>query len=108
MNNIKGIVEISGFGKETEYEKACQQMLQQGWEWLQKHPKAKLKAHTYEGIYGFFECDSKDAKALSEAVTKNIDGGCTGAMHQAVMQHLFYIYYHGIEKWKKKVTKDDK
>ena len=103
MNNIKGIVEISGFGKDTGYEKECQKMLQQGWDWLQEHPKANIKTHTYSNIYGILECDNEDAKALSDAVTKDTD--CTGAMHQAVMQHLIYIHNNGLDKWKLEVKK---
>ena len=106
MENIKGIYEISGFGKNTSYEKGCQNMLQIGFEWLCKHAKAKLKGHTYNGIYGIFESDSKDAKELSKIITK-AEPGCTGAMHQSVMGHLFYIATDGIEKWKKEVKKND-
>jgi len=106
MTNIKNIVEISGFGKNTGYEQACQQMLQQGMDWIEAHPKPKLKGHSYQNVYGIFEPDSKDAKALSEAVCKGVDA--TGAMHQAVMGHLFYIAANGIDKWKKEVTKHDK
>lgn len=105
MKNIKGIVEISGFGKESGYELACQQMLQKGWEWLQSHPNAKLKAHTYSNIFGILECDNKETEELSDTITKDIEGGCTGAMHQAVMQHLLYIHNNGLNKWKSEIKK---
>lgn len=102
VENIKGIYEISGFGKETSYEADCQEMLQRGFEWLETNKKADLKGHSYEGIYGIFKPDSDDAKELSKVITKDMD--CTGAMHQAVMQHLFYIWKNGIEKWKEEVS----
>jgi len=79
-------------------------MLQAGYEWLLKHPKAKLKAKTYEGIYGIFDTTSKDAKELEKVVTGACDD-CTGAMFQAVMSHLFYIHFNGIEKWKSELKK---
>lgn len=105
IRNIKGIYEISGFGKNTTYEKGCQNMLQAGYEWLEKRKKkAKLKGHTFKGVYGIFELDSPDAKELSK-VTVDTEPECTGAMHQAVMQHLFYINGHGIDKWEKEVKK---
>ena len=101
MENIKGIVSISGFG--GDYEATCQKMLQRGYEWLQNHPNAKLKAHTYSGIYGILECDNKETEKLSDYITRDTD--CTGAMHQAVMQHLLYIYHNGLDKWKSEVKK---
>lgn len=44
IEDIRGIADISGFGKNTSYEKACQKMLQTGWEWLNKHKKAMHRA----------------------------------------------------------------
>jgi len=102
VENIKGIFEISGFGKETSYEKGCQEMLQRGFEWLEQHKKADLKGYSYKHIYGIFEADSEDAKELSDVITKDMD--CTGAMHQAVMQHLFYIEREGLDKWKEEIS----
>ena len=106
--NIKGIFEISGFGKYTNYEKHCQKMLQVGFEWIEKNKdkKGKLKAHTIKGIYGIFEPDSKEAKQLSKEIVKACPD-CSGAMHQAVMRHLFFISANGIDKWKEEVLKDD-
>ena len=108
IENITGIYEISGFGKDTDYEKACQNMLQAGFEWLEnnKDKLKKLKGYTYEGVYGIFGTDSKEAKELSEAVV-GAHEGCTGAMHHAVMGHLFYIAKNGVEKWKEEITKED-
>jgi len=100
--NIKGIADISGFGKNTNYEKACQDMLQAGFEWLEKHKKAKLKAHTFKDIYGILEPDSKDAKELSKTICEKVPD-CSGAMHQCVMGHLMFISANGIDKWKEEV-----
>ncbi|MCJ7768760.1 hypothetical protein MUP79_10265 [Candidatus Bathyarchaeota archaeon] len=103
--DIRGIVEISGFGKRTSYEKGCQTMLQAGWEWLNKNKNPKLKGHTYRGIYGIFEPDNKASKELSKVICKAVNDGCTGAMHQAVFGHLMYMNANGIDKWKKEVVK---
>lgn len=106
IENIKGIADISGFGKNTPYEGACQNMLQAGYEWLvnNKDKLKKLKGYTYQGLYGIFEPDSPAAKELSKAVVAGCND-CTGAMHQVVMVHLFYIAKNGIGKWKIQVTK---
>ena len=98
--DIKNISNISGMDK--EYEDVCQKMLQAGFDWLEENKKAKLEGHTYKGIYGIFEPDSDDAKKLSEVVGNSVSD-CTGAMHQAVMGHLFFIAGNGIEKWKSEV-----
>lgn len=102
IKSIKGIADISGFGKNTSYEKSCQNMLQSGFEWLEKNKKPKLKAVTFKGIYGILEPKSKDAKELSDTILKSCPD-CSGAMHQAVMQHLMYISANGLDKWKKEV-----
>ncbi len=104
IENIKGISDISGFGKNTLYEKACQDMLQAGFEWLEKNraKKFNLKGHTYKGVYGIFEPDSKEVKELSEVICKT-HFGITGAQHHAVMGHLFFIAKNGIKKWKSEI-----
>ena len=100
--NIKGISDISGFGKETSYEKGCQNMLQAGFDFLEKNNKGKLKGHSYKGIYGIFEPDSKKAKELSKVIVK-AEPECSGVMHQIVMGHLIIISSNGLEKWKEEV-----
>ena len=104
VEDIKGIADISGFGE--DYEEACQKMLQAGWEWLNTHKEQNdLKGIIHEGIYGIFEPNSKDAEDLSNAVVKAVPD-CSGAMHQAVMSHLFFINKEGLDKWKSKVKED--
>lgn len=110
VDNIKGISNISGMG--GGYEKACQTMLQAGYDWLKKNSKVKLEATSPEfrdkkgnitvEIYGVLTPKSKDAKLLSKAVTNSVSD-CTGAQHQAVMGHLMYINANGVEKWKEEL-----
>jgi hypothetical protein len=89
--------EISGFG--GGYESACQDMLNAGVQWLDKHPdKRDLKGHGYKNIVGIFEPDSDDAKALSKVVA-NAAEGCSGAMHETVMQRLFFIAKNGWDEY---------
>lgn len=107
IENIKGIADISGFGKRTSYEKGCQKMLQAGFEWLEKNKKRKLKGRTLENVYGIFEPTSKDAKKLSKHIVAAVPD-CSGAMHHAIMGHLFFIAGNGINKWKKEVKKKEK
>ena len=107
MTNVN-IYNISGFGGfNNPYEVQCQNMLQAGVDWLEEHPKAKLKGHTYKGIYGILEPDSKDAKELSKVICDACKEGATGAMHQVVMGHLFFIAKNGVDKWKEEVKKKE-
>ena len=105
MRNIKGMIDISGMG--GPYEGACQIMLQKGYEWLEKkkaqNKDVDLKVTTYKNVYGILFPESDDAKALSKAITDDIPGGVSGAMHQAVMGHLIYIANHGVDEWKEYV-----
>ena len=89
--------EISGFG--GGYENACQDMLEAGVHWILENPDTELKGHTYQSAYGLFMEDSEDAKTLSEVITDAVDKDCTGAMHQAVMQRLFFIKANGWDKY---------
>lgn len=98
--DIRGIADISGM----PYEAACQKMLQAGYEWLVKNIKPDLKAITFNNIYGIFDPESPDAKALSKAVT-SAEPDCTGAMHHCVMSHLFFINTNGLDKWKEEIAK---
>lgn len=85
--------EISGFG--GGYERACQDMLEAGMNWLnQRQTVLLLEGHSYEGVYGVFAADSDDAKALEEAVIAAVPD-CSGAMHHAVMSRLFWIATNG-------------
>lgn len=105
--DIRGISDISGFGRTSGYEHGCQTMLQAGVDWLRNKKKVNLKVKTYKNIYGVLEPKSKDAKELSKVICKAVDNDCTGAMHQAVMGHLFFITNKGLEKWKEEVTNND-
>lgn len=89
--------EISGFG--GGYEKRCQDMLDAGVRWLEGRGNADLKGHGYQNVFGIFEADSNDAKQLEEVILAAAGGDATGAMHQTVMQRLFFISKNGWDKY---------
>jgi hypothetical protein len=90
--------EISGFG--GEYEACCQDMLEAGVKWIMAHPeRGELTASGYKGVYGIFNAESEDAKALEKVIVEASKGELTGAMHHAVMNRLFYISKNGWDKY---------
>jgi len=88
-------LDISGFG--GSYESGCQKMLTNGLVFVAKEGKTNAEYTTYENIYGICSADNEDAKVLDAAILKGVDA--TGAMHQAVVNHLLYILKNGYEKW---------
>lgn len=99
--------EISGFG--GGYEEVCQIMLNAGMLWLEEHPDADPRFKGYEGVYGLLMEDNDDAKALTKVVDEASEtvpgGGCTGAMHHAVMSRLLWIHGHSWEEYREEVAR---
>ena len=91
---LTGMGEISGMG--GSYEQACRDMLFAGLKWWDEHPAADPHFHGYEGVYGIITEDNDDARELSKAITA-VSEGCTGAMHQAVVEHIMAIHKNGWE-----------
>lgn len=94
--------EISGFG--GTYEDGCRTMVLAGLDWLDGHPTADPKFHGFTDVYGVLVDDNDDAKALSKAMVdaadaKYPDGGVTGAMHQACVQHVLFVRKHGWDRY---------
>lgn len=96
--------EISGFG--GGYEAACRAMVLAGLDWWDAHPNADPQFHGFKGIYGIIEEDNEDAKALSKAVLAACDG-CTGAMHQAAISHVFAAHRLGWDAYCAEMRKRD-
>lgn len=99
--------EISGFG--GGYENACQDMLEAGVKWLQENQDVRLKAKGVEGVFGFFEPTSKEAKRLEAAMLVPVtdeegESEISGAMHHAVMSRLFWIAHHGWDAYCEELT----
>ncbi len=90
-------IDISGFG--GGYERGCQMGLRAGEEWLKQHPDFKFDYRTYKNITGICFCESDEAKELDETISNAVDGGMTGAQHQAIIAHLFEIKKKGREQW---------
>ena len=105
MNNYEftpEMDEISGFG--GGYEATCRKMLRNGLEYWDKHPKLKPKYQGFKDVYGLCVDDNKDAKKLDKAIMKGIDDA-TGAMHQAVVSHIFFIRKNGWDKYVNEMSK---
>lgn len=89
-------IDISGFG--GSYEAGCQKMLLQGLKFLNDRPDFNWEGYKeYNNIYGVCTAETEEAKALDEAVCAGVEP--SGAMHQAVINHLAYIHKHGYDGW---------
>ena len=78
-------------------------------EWFDKNPKAEPNFKGFKNVYGLIMEDNDDAKSLSKEITE-IEDGCSGAMHQASISHIFYAHKNGWDKYISEITKsnDDK
>ena len=91
-------IDISGFG--GSYEEMCQRMLRRGVKFLEDNPDFDFSGYKqYKDIYGICIAESEDAKALDDAIMGGDDSPPTGAMHQAVVNHLAYIHKYGYDAW---------
>jgi len=94
--------EISGFG--GAYEETCKHMLLNGIEFMRTHPENKFRFKGFKDVFGLCISDNEDAKLLEDAIMKDIDNA-TGAMFQAVINHLLYIQANGWNKYKEMMDK---
>lgn len=86
--------EISGFG--GGYEDLCQDILEAGVKWLNENAEPDLTGSAYKNVFGIFNAESEDAKALeAAAMAADKKKDATGAMHHAVMSRLFWIAKNG-------------
>lgn len=100
----KATVNISGFG--AGYEDACQRMLWKGVAYLAEvQPPVDIwdGAKQSANIIGVMSTEGAGLKALEAAVTQG-EPDITGAMHQAVMNHLAYIHRNGVDGWLNEVS----
>lgn len=95
-------IDISGFG--GSYEMGCQLMLESGMQFLKEHPDFSFEGYgNYTGITGIMKVPEGeihkqfDDALLSHPIVKEY--GATGAMHQAVVNHLFWIHKKGYSFW---------
>lgn len=89
-------IDISGMG--GGYERTCQLMLKDGIKFIKNKPLSIWEGtHKFKNIYGILVTKSPELKKLEKLWEKKYD--YTGAMHQAVMEHLAYIHKYGYEKW---------
>jgi hypothetical protein len=96
--------EISGMGE--GYEQTCRKMVIAGLEFWDTQPATFYPRYReFENVYGLCIDDNEDAKKLSEAVVKAVEGDCSGAMHQATISHILFIKKNGWEKYKEEMSK---
>jgi hypothetical protein len=88
--------QISGFG--GGYEIACRQMVLAGLRWLDEHPNTDPQFRGYKNIVGVVSEENADAESLSTAVLSACDG-CSGAMHDAAINHVLWIKAHGWDEY---------
>lgn len=100
---VEGMSEISGFG--GSYEVECRKMILNGVKWLKSHPDADPIFKGYENVYGICMADNEDSKEFDKAIMKGIEDA-TGAMHQAVISHIFFIKANGWDKYVEMMSND--
>ena len=94
--------EISGFG--GGYETTCRKMVVAGMKWIDKNSEAKPEFSEYKHIYGIIEANNKEAKELTNVMSKASDNNCSGAQMQACVNHVLYIVKSGWEKYVEKMS----
>src|SRR5215207_467676 len=103
-------IDISGFS--GVYEDTCQAMLTAGLKFLSDHPGFDWAGYSFiKNVVGLMLSDNADAKALDAAMLASPtvkEFGATGAMRQAVVQHLHYISHHSYSEWLVELTKQRK
>ena len=90
--------DISGMG--GDYEATVQKMLTAGLKYLSDHSSFDWKGYKqFSDITGICLSENEDAKALDKVLLEAANGDCTGAMHQATVNHLAYIAAHSYSAW---------
>lgn len=109
--------EISGFG--GPYEASCRSMLIATLDHWDNQPESfEPKYHGYENIYGVMLDDNEDAKKLDKAMMdaeilygngerERVGDEASGAMHQAVVSHAFFVRGNGWEAYVKEMSMRD-
>ncbi len=94
-------IDISGMG--GGYEDGCQRMLWRGIQYLaERQPPVEMweRARQNPQIVGVLITEGEELKSLENYILRGCNGA-SGAMHQAVMNHLAWIHKKGQENWLK-------
>ena len=97
-------IDISGMS--GSYEWGCQMMLKAGLKFLKEHPDFHFDYQQYNGVAGIAFTDTPWGKELDKVLDEASGHNSTGAMHQAVINHLMFIHKNGYEEWLKQVPKE--
>lgn len=95
--------EISGFG--GTYEESCRKMVISGVEWFDDNKNSDPQFHGFKNVYGLIIEDNDDAKKLTNYMNESINKESTGAMMQACLEHVKYVYQHGWDNYIKEMEK---
>lgn len=98
--------EISGFG--GGYEDACRAMLLAGLDWLDENPEVNPQHHGFKGVYGLTVSDNIDGENLEKAMAAASAEGCTGAMMQACLSHVYWVQAHSWDEYCAELRKAEK
>lgn len=110
--------EISGFG--DTYEAACRSMLVAALDfWDGQDESFDPKYKGFEDVYGVCLDDNDDAKKLDEAIMdaeivygdgtrERCGDGASGAMHQAVISHAFFVRKNGWERYVQEMSEESR
>ena len=110
--------EISGFG--GGYEECCRHTLLEGLKFWDDQgegfnpryqvPRAKTQGGEEIEFYGVLMDQNEDARLLDQALNDAAEshGGLTGAMHQAIVNHLFFIRQNGWDRYVEEMSRDDR
>lgn len=101
-------IDISGMGE--GYEDACQRMLWRGVQYLaERQPPIEMWEGTSQSpvIVGVLLTEGEELLSLEKYVMAGCRGA-SGAMHQAVMNHLAWIHKKGQEDWLKTAEEHDR
>jgi len=92
-------INITGFG--GGYERAVQMGLRAGIKWLAEHPDMKFDHEQYSNILGVCATneDNTLAKELDQVLLDAMGGDMTGAQHQVLINHLYFIHTKGHDTW---------
>ncbi len=94
--------EISGFG--GGYEEVCRVMLKAGLEFWDQQPESfDPRYKSMKGVFGLLLDNNEDAKKLDDAIIA-VANGATGAMHQAIVGHIFFIRQNGWDAYVREMS----
>jgi hypothetical protein len=97
----------AGRHQANRYEASCWAALKAACEWWAAHPDADPLFTGFKDVFGLIQESNEDAKAISQAMEEASRpfGGMTGAIHHAVIGHVFAIREKGWDAYVQEMRK---